>query len=251
MAVDKFVIRLLSPTKATFFSRIGRVLFAITAGPLLGWLVLFSRDKWKHLDTTSIRIHANTADRIAEIIESIEHEHTSVRCIVVLIAILGLFLTFEKSAGHTSNDTLIDDSTEITVTVYPLGVQLTTTTFRGESKARLSNNTFLPRANIIDIIVSEGVLSYKVVSTVLFRVSNEPNNGVTSTNQVLEMNGNRKLASNTTAANTCSTLSPSSSMHAMLKSGQVTLIPAFPGVEMSYKECQTMWYGLSAALKKC
>lgn len=92
-----------------------------------------------------------------------------------------------------------------TVTVYPNGVQLSPTSI------------FIPRQDIIDVVVHEIVLSYKVYSALLLRVS----------------------ASRITAEN---------SIYHLLSNDKVQMIHLFPEVELSYRDCIKMRIELSKAL---
>lgn len=102
---------------------------------------------------------------------------------------------------------------QVTVTVYPTGVQLATT---HQNRPPL----FLPRDQILDVICTECILAHKVISVVLFRVlkggTNDPYN-------------RPPIAS-------------------LLKEGRIHLVPAFDGVEMSFEECQKVRRKLSAFL---
>lgn len=108
-------------------------------------------------------------------------------------------------------------------TIHPLGVQLAT--LKGNNHKTYS--LFLPKSEIVDVIVSEVILSYKVVSIVLFRVAKK-------SHSLQEQKPQDSFLT----------------MHSLLKDETISLVPAFPGVEMSHKECHKMRYELSKALGK-
>ena len=92
-----------------------------------------------------------------------------------------------------------------TVTVNPIGVQLSPT------------GIFIPRQDIIDVVVHEIVLSYKVYSALLLRVS-------------------------------ASTITAENSIYHLLSNDEVQMIHLFPEVELSYRDCIKMRSELSKAL---
>lgn len=108
-----------------------------------------------------------------------------------------------------------DNASQATVTVYPMGVQLA----KIQKSRPVRPPLLIPRDLILDVIVNEVILAHKVVSIVLFRVLKEEANDLIKP--------------------------PISSL---LKEGRVKLVPAFPGVEMSFAECQQMRRELSTCL---
>jgi len=120
-----------------------------------------------------------------------------------------------------------------------MGVQITEST-RLRSVSQISNDTldplsdsvrrnvkFIPKEDIIDVVIVELVLSYKVVSCVMFR--------------------RIKSRSLITAEKI---LSQESIGALMMKRNYVELIPAFaPGkIQMSYNECQIMLNNITDSL---
>jgi len=95
-------------------------------------------------------------------------------------------------------------SLESTLTLYPVGVQT-------------SSGTLIPRQDIVDVVVHEIVLSYKVFSVVLLRVSASP-------------------------------ITVDRTIYDLLSQNKVQLIRAFPGVELSYLDCIEMRNKISRAL---
>lgn len=109
----------------------------------------------------------------------------------------------------------VDNESQVTVTVYPMGVQLA----KLQKLVPVRPPLLIPRDLILDVIVNEVILAHKVVSIVLFRVLKEDANDL---------------------------IKPPVST--LLKEGRIKLVPAFPGVEMSFAECQAMRRELSACL---
>jgi len=138
-------------------------------------------------------------------------EHFWKVVVFICLFILLLFHRFRKQRAATTCEAII--------TVYPVGVQLAR-----RSKGRLLQPPlFIPRDVILDVIVNEVILAHKVVSIVLFRVLKQN-----------ELQESRDLAK-----------PPVSSL---LKEGRIHLVPAFPGVEMSFSECHVMRRELSSSL---
>lgn len=108
---------------------------------------------------------------------------------------------------------------QVSVTVYPVGVQLA----RLNAGQLVRPPMFISRDLILDVIVNEVILAHKVVSVVLFRVWKQE--GMEQTPDIVRP--------------------PISSL---LKEGQIHLIPAFHGVELSFRECQVMRRELSVSL---
>ena len=84
-------------------------------------------------------------------------------------------------------------------------------------------STFIPLENVIDVIVSEVILSYKVRSCVIFRIKSSSDQCIDKEEECKDNN---------------------------VKWEGITLIPAFSVdmIEMSYIECIQMWKGISDAL---
>jgi hypothetical protein len=124
---------------------------------------------------------------------------------IALVGAMVWFLKGDDSAVHES-----------VVAVYPLGIQIGNRVVlpRTQSLKELIGATiFIPMEALIDCVVTEVVLSHKVISTLQFRVLCQPSGSA-------------------------------------LRFGSTTpmkLIPAFPGVELSYSECLTM----RAEIHKC
>ena len=148
---------------------------------------------------------------------------------------------------------------EIKVEVLPLGVQIITSI--GGSKGRnevQSKYNFLPHEDILDVIISEVVLSYKVFSCVFFRVRTHPltiPNPMTLNSQQQQANFSTNNQFDKNHQDSAlpdkfvkETLDKSISHY--MKEGKVQLVPAFPGLEMTYKECETLWEQIMIALGK-
>ena len=96
-----------------------------------------------------------------------------------------------------------------------------------KSERNLNRKTkFIPLENVVDIIVSEVVLSYKVKNCVMFRI--------------------KKWSDDTQEKRNVQTT------RMLMASGNMKLIPAFSSsmVEMSYIECTHIWQAMSEVLSK-
>uniref|UniRef100_A0A7R9WGT2 GPI-GlcNAc transferase complex PIG-H component conserved domain-containing protein n=1 Tax=Pseudictyota dubia TaxID=2749911 RepID=A0A7R9WGT2_9STRA len=161
--------------------------------------------------------------------------------VIVAIVVSATMLLFGVSAAVWLAGRHIYYRVEVEIT--PLGVQIST--FGEASPARLSWRkggrsmtknkvgggmvgvpTFISRDSVIDAVVSEVVLSYKVSSVVVFRVHDET-----------VLTNDRALKSDANVAT-------------MMAAGAVRLVPAFPGMEMSHVQCLKMWEGIMIALGK-
>lgn len=105
----------------------------------------------------------------------------------------------------------------------------------------ISNSIFnrkLPKREIIDVVVIEMVLSYKVTTKLYFRIrpggrgGNESSCG--SANSSMDGNNSKGCESQ--------------SLMGEMKSGGIELVEAFPDFEMTYRECDQMWEGINKAL---
>lgn len=119
-----------------------------------------------------------------------------------------------------------DATSQVAVTVYPMGVQLA----RLESDRPVKPPLFIPRDIILDVIVNEMILAHKVVSVVLFRVWKRDETTQQATTSKQERS------------------EPPGCISSLLKEGRIHLVPAFPGVEMSYRECLMMRREISVSL---
>jgi len=81
---------------------------------------------------------------------------------------------------------------------------------------------FIPRELIYDVIILEVVSFLKVHSCVYFRV-------LTATNSTFQ-------------------IQQSDSITEKMKKGHIKLIPAFPGMSMTYSECEQMWQSIRTAM---
>jgi hypothetical protein len=122
----------------------------------------------------------------------------------ILAAVTVTFVLLNRQRGNAC---------QVTITVYPTGVQLATTR---QNRPPL----FLPRDQILDVICTECILAHKVISVVLFRVLK---------GGIIDSYNRPPIAS-------------------LLKQGRIHLVPAFDGVEMSFEECQKVRRKLSAFL---
>lgn len=114
-----------------------------------------------------------------------------------------------------------DEGLEISLTVNPLSVQIATSR-RGK---RIGYPVLICRKDIVDIVVNELVLSHKVVSVVVLRIKASGHTGFALQDR------NREIPVPT-----------------LLKQGNLRLQVAFPGVEMSYRECMAMRQEICKAL---
>jgi len=139
-------------------------------------------------------------------------DETKYISMVFATAIFGLALWKNLFSSWTQDST----STQLSVlTIFPaLGVQISieeegntinSSSSSSSSNKQLGNPTFLPRDQIVDCLVYEVILSYKVVTVVAFSVQ-DPNVG-----------------------------SP-----CLPDSLPTKLIPVFPNTEMTYQECVYM-----------
>lgn len=125
------------------------------------------------------------------------------------IAVL-LFIGIRSSHG--------DEGMEISLTVNPLSVQIA----RSRRGKIIGYPVLICRKDIVDIVVSELVLSHKVVSVVVLRIKAPRHTG---------QDRSREIPVST-----------------LLKQGNLKLQVAFPGVEMSYMECMAMRQEICKAL---
>mmetsp|Transcript_41888 Transcript_41888/g.58889 ORF Transcript_41888/g.58889 Transcript_41888/m.58889 type:complete len:174 (+) Transcript_41888:19-540(+) len=94
---------------------------------------------------------------------------------------------------------------EKTVSITPIGVQLSTSRNR---QIQPGKKRFFSREDIVDMVVTEVILSHKVVSVLMFRLAKEARSG--------------------------------RSVQELMDAGKIELQVAFPGVEMKYKQCMDM-----------
>jgi hypothetical protein len=100
--------------------------------------------------------------------ESNSFQHPSALVLVIIVAFLALVSRQARIARG--------DGRKASVTIYPLGIQLvSTTTIRtiiitGQTTTQLSAPIFLPRDQVIDCVVNEIILARRVRSVVVFRV---------------------------------------------------------------------------------
>jgi hypothetical protein len=139
---------------------------------------------------------------------------------VLLLAFAIAFLLAARSSADKDSPSL-----EVSVTVLPLGVQLVTK----KKGVPVSTPTYLAREEILDVIVNEIIFAHKVVSIVVFRLLKDQ--GAAPENYMTNKKDKAKH-----------------SMALLLKEGRVQLIPAFPGVEMSYTDCMSMRRDISKSL---
>jgi len=152
----------------------------------------------------------------------------------ILVGTISLFAFGNKNSSSSSS---LDDEThqEVSVSIYSSGVQIggAKTEFRSMQSifaSSSSRNTrcgppfpvYLPRESVLDCVVSEVLFAHKVSSVVVFRVVAHKNTkGPRAASQSEE----------TTESN-------------------VYLVPAFPGVDMTYDECVTMKNKINECLHK-
>lgn len=137
---------------------------------------------------------------------------------VAAIGCLVMLVLFEKTRKQRAVS-----SCQATIVVYPLGVQLG----RIRDDRPVGAPLFIPHDAILDVIVNEVILAHKVVSIVLFRIWKQ---------EALR------------ESRDASDKPPPPPISFLLKEGRIHLDSAFPGVEMSYAECQMMRRELSNAL---
>lgn len=131
--------------------------------------------------------------------------------ILACLLIFVLLVCFRRKRSDAASEIVI-------VTVFPAGVQLSRV--KASSNRPVRPPLFLPRDVILDVIVNEVILAHRVVSVVLFRIWKRDGTSRKDT----------------------------PSIATLLKEGRIQLVPAFPGVEMSFRECHMMRRELSAAL---
>jgi len=135
------------------------------------------------------------------------------------------------------------EEVEAKIEVLPLGIQIVRSIIhkRGDNRddhlyQSIQSQCFIAHEDIIDVIISEVVLSYKVFSCIHFRVKKRErrqhhcSNLQSDQDKIQEKSGD----------------SPSNYM----RTGKISLIPAFPDLEMSYNECEKLWADIMTALGK-
>ena len=142
---------------------------------------------------------------------SLAWEWISVGC----LAVITLILLHRIIKGRE------EKTCQVTATVYPVGVQLA----RMQRQRPVGPPLLIPRDLILDVIVNEVILAHKVVSVVVFRVLKKDAISTQSTKDATKP-----------------------SMSSLLRQGCIHLVPAFPGVEMSFADCQRMRRELSTCL---
>jgi hypothetical protein len=137
-------------------------------------------------------------------------------CLGATVAFLATSLAFDNPYIFTAGAILalvatlawtissISKKTAVAVYVYPLGVQMQTTHTNENSKL-IGKATFIPKDQVIDCVVVERILAYRVCSELLFRVKRRGK-------------GHR-------------------------------LLLAFPGVDLSYKECLCLRLQIAQAMQ--
>jgi hypothetical protein len=141
----------------------------------------------------------------------IAESQLKIASIVFLLFMLLLIKIRKQKAANTC---------QVIVEVLPLGVQVS----RMQRARPVRPPLFIPRDVILDVIVNEVILAHKVVSVVLFRILK------TDAVQGIRDADERPPIST------------------LMKKGYIHLVPAFPGVQMSFAECYKMRKELSAAL---
>jgi hypothetical protein len=126
-------------------------------------------------------------------------EHDISPWMVVSASMILVFSIFTSFPGRKQTK-------QSTLTVYEGGVHV------------FASKDVIPRQDIIDVVVHEIVLSYRVFSVVILRVS------------------------------TSSTITTEQTIYDLLSQNKLRLVPAFPGVELSYRDCLKMRYEISKAL---
>ena len=128
----------------------------------------------------------------------------------ILATVLGFVLLFPAKNSGTE--------TVSVVSIYPtIGIELRTELLRrspeglSQTTKKVLNVKFIPRDQIFDCIVYEVILVHKVINLVAFRI-HKADNSVKDDKHIEEIVNNKALQ----------------------------LVPAFPGAEMTYKECLHM-----------
>jgi len=134
---------------------------------------------------------------------------------------------------------------ECSIEVLPLGIQIVSSShhFHYDSSVRFSNvkRIFIAKEDIVDVIINEVVLSFKVLSQVCFRVKHRiksVNCTEISKNVAHKKNKYSKYMNNERL------------IASMAKTGDMKLVPAFTNFNLSYTECEQLWIGLMKALNK-
>jgi len=149
---------------------------------------------------------------------------------------------------------------EVEVEITPLGVQISsfrsTKTTNGTAAPASGGEgwrrepagvpTFLPRESVVDAVVSEVVLSYKVSSVVVFRVLENDSGGGDDADFVDCARDARPSPPDDDRTEA----SGSPAVESLMAAGAVRLVPAFPGMEMTHLQCLKMWEGIMITLGK-
>ena len=133
---------------------------------------------------------------------------------VVIIVGLILFVGVVWRRGN-------DEGREVSLIVNHSTVEVS----KSRKGKRIGNSVLIQRKDILDVVVNEVVLSHKVVSVIVIRLSNATDLSKCKNDE-----------------------STISSIQSLFMEGNVKLQLAFPGVEMSYMECMTMRREICRAL---
>jgi hypothetical protein len=139
---------------------------------------------------------------------------------IILVAVFFHRIQSKKTAAAATT------TTAAVLTIYPcLGVQLSTETFHNKDNPTrrpkiISNRRFLPRDQIVDCLVYELVLSHKVQTVLAIRIHTGDNHD-----------------------------DDDDSKQSSTSQKDLTLIPVFPGTEMTYNECLYMRREIMNALE--
>ncbi len=171
---------------------------------------------------------------------------------IITVSLATWLIVFTPPPPHNTINEM-----EHVVSVYPLGIQLYSTTTSQQQRGTMKQHIlhkhqttprFIPREDIIDVIVSEVILSYKVMSVLLFRTRRRPPPSHPSSTTPTP------TTTTTTTPNT-SSLSPSSLEDWTLEQrrSNVQLIPVFPLIAnddvLTYQQCLLLREQITRALQ--
>ena len=195
-------------------------------------------------------------------------------CFSIIYAATCVILTVVIQQVQQSATNKIDNAApvlEYAVEIMPLGLQIvqsrktqycqpsaSSSSFRysdnnkdqwvtAGTTAQIVKCQFIPRELIWDVVITEVVSYFDVQSCVSFRVllsDADIGDDSWSTTTSSSSSASSSSSSAPTWNNNCS----NKSITTLMKNGQIQLIPAFPGVNLTYKECEQMWHGIRTAL---
>ena len=181
---------------------------------------------------------------------------------MLLVCVLAFI---SASRGQRGGNALLKTQNICTVEISPDSVQIKEGTSivdcsEGSERQRQEqleshNVRSIPRTDVEDVILAEIVLSYKVLSCIMFRVRTESVKDTKRKKCNVEQNGpvdkNKLENEGVRNGDAAAEFSPTIGEEMMID-GAIELIPAFTPdrVEMTYVECQKVLEGMIKALGK-